>query len=208
MTAALVSTAIVIANVLGASMALPQTLRLVRTRDTHGVSSAWAGVSISMNGWWLAYGLTNDLWGLVPVSAVAAALYAIIAVVLVRVGGRTALRSLSAGAVGIGVVPAAFLAVGGWSVAGVAIGVCYGLQLAPAVVATCRTADLGGVAPATWVLAWAESVIWLAYGVFVVDAALVVGGVSGALMATVILVRLAVTGHRPLELCRPSPRHV
>jgi uncharacterized protein with PQ loop repeat len=96
------------------------------------------------------------------------------------------------------------LIIGGWSVAGVAIGLCYGLQLAPAVIAAFRTRDLSGVAPATWMIAWAEAAIWLVYGLITVDVALLSGGGSGLLMASIILTRLVATGHRVVSKRRPA----
>ncbi len=199
MTAVFVTIMIVVANVMGAGMAYPQASKLIRTGNTRGVSGVWAGVSLTMNVWWLAYGLANDLWGLVPVSGIAAVLYLVIIVAYLRAAGRSAIGGVVLGAFVLGLVPAPFLALGGWTVAGLAIGLCYGMQLVPAVVAACRTRELHGVAPSTWIMAWVEAVIWVVYGLFVVDAALLAGGISGALMASLILGRLATTGHEPFR---------
>lgn len=204
MNAMLVTTMIVIANVMGAGMAFPQAARLVTTRNTDGVSGVWAGVSFSMNLWWLAYGLANGLWGLVPVSVIAAVIYAVIIVAYVRMTGGAAIRPLAVGSLALGMAPLPALLLGGWAFAGIAIGLCYGIQLVPAVAAAFRTRVLDGIAPATWIMAWVESAIWLVYGAFVVDGALLVGGASGTLMASVIIVRLAATGHEPFRLRRPA----
>ncbi len=99
MTAVLITTMLVVANVMGAGMAYPQAARLVRQRSTAGVSGVWAGVSLSMNLWWLAYGLAEGLWGLVPVSAVAAVLYGVIIVAYVRAAGRSTIPGVAAGLV-------------------------------------------------------------------------------------------------------------
>ena len=163
----------------------------------------WAGVSISMNLWWLAYGLSSGLWGIVPVSGAAAILYCVIVVSYVRTRGRSSLAPLALGGFVLGMVPLPFLLVAGWDVAGVAIGFCYGMQLVPAVVVACRTRDLDGVAPGTWIMAWIESTIWLVYGLSASDGALLAGGASGTLMASIIIGRLVVTGHRPFGFSRP-----
>ena len=204
MTAVFVTIMIVVANVMGAGMAYPQASRLIRTGNTRGVSGVWAGVSLTMNFWWLAYGLANDLWGLIPVSAIAAVFYVAIIVAYLRSAGRSAVGGVLLGAFVLGLIPAPFLAVGGWTVAGLAIGLCYGMQLVPAVVAACRTRELHGVAPSTWIMAWVEAVIWTVYGLFVVDAALLAGGISGAAMASLILGRLAATGHEPFRIRRTA----
>ena len=204
MNAVLVTAMLVVANIMGAGMAYPQAARLVRQRSTAGVSGVWAGVSLSMNLWWLAYGLAEGLWGLVPVSAVAAVLYGVIIVAYVRAAGRSTVPGVAIGMFVLGMAPLPFLLVGGWRVAGLAIGLCYGMQLVPAVVAACRSRELDGLAPSTWIMAWIEAAIWLVYGVLVLDPALLAGGASGTVMAAVILVRLAVTGHRPFHVTRPG----
>ena len=188
---------VIAATVLGSGMALPQARQLARTRSTDGVSPTWVGVSLALNGWWLAYGLAAHVWALVPVSAISFLLYLSMAVVFVRSLGRRSLRPLLIGGLGLGMIPLPFLVFGGWATAGVVVGLCYGVQLLPAVVASCRTSVLTGVSASTWLIAWVEAAVWLAYGLGVGDTALVFAGAIGALMASVILARLAVTGHQP-----------
>lgn len=193
------TTIAVVANVIGASMALPQARHLARTRCVDGISASWVGVSIALNAWWLAYGLSERVWALIPVSGISLALYLTIAVLLVTTLGRRTFVGLGLGAFGLGMVPLPALLLGGWTAAGVAIGLSYGIQLFPAVVASFRTRALQGIAPATWILAFVEAVLWLFYGWGIADAALAVSGAVGAVLAGAILVRLAVTGHRPLH---------
>lgn len=181
---------LIVANVLGAGMIVPQLTRLRRLRVISGISGTWVGVGIAMNLWWLTYGLQGRLWGLVPVSAGAGILYALIAFGMLSIAGRKTLRPLGIGFFGLGLVPLPFLVAGGWELAGIAIGFCYGLQFMPAAISAVRSPRIDGVSPETWVMAWVEAVIWLVYGVTVNDAALVVGGGGGAFMATIILVRV------------------
>ena len=124
MTTVSITILLILANVLGATMAYPQAARLWRTGDVDGVSASWLGVSVSMNLWWLAYGLTTGLWGLVPVSGIAALLYVSMIVTYVRVIGRRSSPGLLLGAFGFGLAPLPFLIVGGWVHAGLAIGLC------------------------------------------------------------------------------------
>lgn len=198
----------VVATIIGSGMALPQARRLARTRRVDGVSASWIGVSVAINVWWIAYAFAAGIWILLPVSIVSAALYATIGVFFVREVGRRALPGLAVGSFVLGMSPLPFLLLGGWALAGVATGLCYAVQLLPAVVAVCRTRALAGVAAGTWLIAWAEAALWFLYGLGIVDAALIAGGAVGVVMASVILVRLAVTGHRPLAvIARASPAH-
>lgn len=197
---------VVAATVLGSWMAFPQARRIARTRRVDGVSAVWIGVSLAINGWWLTYGLAAGVWALVPVSIVSLVLYSVMAWFYVRSVGRAAMPGLALGMFGLGMIPLPFLVIGGWELAGVAVGLSYGVQLLPAVVASLRTSVLSGVSSATWIIAFVESGLWLVYGLGVGDIALTLAGVVGAAMASVILVRLAITGHRPFVVLHPRRR--
>lgn len=197
---------VVVATVLGSWMAFPQARRIARTRRVDGVSSAWIGVSLAINGWWLTYGLVVGVWALIPVSVVSLLLYGVMAWYFVRTVGRPALAGMALGVFGLGMVPLPFLVVGGWQLAGVAVGLSYGVQLLPAVVASLRTRVLSGVSSATWIIAFVEAALWLVYGLGVGDIALILAGSVGMALASVILARLAVTGHRPFVVLHPRRR--
>ncbi len=197
---------VVIATVIGSAMAYPQARRIARTRQVDGVSATWIGVSIAINAWWLAYGITAEIWALVPVSIVSLLLYGAMAWFFLASVGRRGLGGMALGVFVLGMVPLPFLAVGGWVLAGIAIGLSYGIQLLPAVVASLRTSALTGVSSSTWIIACAEAALWLVYGLAVADVALVLAGTVGVAMAGVILMRLAVTGHRPFAGLDPRRR--
>jgi uncharacterized protein with PQ loop repeat len=197
---------VIVATLLGSWMAFPQARRLARTRRVEGVSAVWIGVSLAINGWWLAYGLVAGVWALVPVSAISLVLYASMAVVYLGTVGRGALRALALGVFGLGMFPLPFLIIGGWQIAAIAVGLSYGIQLVPAVVSACRTRDLVGVSASTWLIAWVEAGLWLVYGLGVGDVALTLAGVVGMVMSSIILGRLAVTGHDPFTAVDPRRR--
>jgi uncharacterized protein with PQ loop repeat len=197
---------VVVATVLGSWMAFPQARRIARTRRIDGVSATWIGVSLAINSWWLTYGLVAGIWALVPVSVISLLLYGVMAWFFVLSVGRAAVPGLALGVFGLGMVPLPFLLIGGWELAGVAVGLSYGVQLLPAVVASLRTSALSGVSSTTWIIASLEAVLWLAYGVGVGDVALTLAGLVGVVMASVILVRLAITGHRPFVVLDPRRR--
>ena len=197
---------VVVATVLGSWMAFPQARRLARTRRVEGVSAVWIGVSLAINGWWLTYGLVVGVWAIVPVSVISLVLYGTMAVVYLATVGRSAIGPMALGMFGLGMVPLPFLIAGGWTMAAIAVGLSYGIQLLPAVVAACRSSDLVGVSAATWLIAWVEAALWLVYGVVVGDVALTLAGIVGVAMASIILGRLAVTGHEPFLAVDPRRR--
>lgn len=184
------------ANILGVGMIVPQVARLGgRNGSAGGVSGAWIGVGIALNGWWLAYGITQQLWGLVPVSLLAAILYLTMAALLTRRCGFGSLTSVTAGFVAVGLLPAPFLLTDGWTAAGVAVGVSYGLQFTPAAAVAVRSEDVSGVSLTTWSMALIEAGIWFGYGLSSGDAPLVIGGAGAAVTSMIILARLA-SGNR------------
>ena len=184
------------ATVLGSGMAFPQARKIFRTGRVEGVSAAWAGVSAALNSWWLVYGVSEGVWAVVPVSVLSLALYLLIAALIVRNAGPSSLTAIVRGAIALGVVPVPFLLIGGWELAGTVVGLCYGLQLLPAVVEAYRSSDLAGIATGTWVIALVESGLWLAYGSVVADPALIAGGASGMAMSALILARLVAVDAR------------
>jgi uncharacterized protein with PQ loop repeat len=197
---------VVIATVLGSWMAFPQARRIARTRRVDGVSATWIGVSLAINGWWLTYGVVMGVWALVPVSGISLVLYGVMGWFFARSVGWAAMPGFALGVFGLGMAPLPFLLIGGWELAGVAVGLSYGVQLLPAVVASLRTRMLTGVSSTTWIIAFVEAALWLAYGIGVSDAALTLAGVVGLVMSSVILVRLAITGHRPFVVLHPRRR--
>lgn len=180
---------LVVANVTGTAMLLPQAWRLWRHRRLAGVSPSWLGVGLAMNLWWTAYALALQLWGLVPISVASLGLYGFSAMLVLGIDRRT-IGAMLAGAATIGTPPAIALAADGWTTAGVVIGSAYGVQFVPAAVAAVRSADVSGISTTTWTMAWVEAVVWLIYGFEIGDPALTVGGAGGGLAATAILLRL------------------
>ena len=190
---------LLVATVAGVGMIVPQVARLHRTQTPDGVSAVWVGVGLVMNAWWLAYAAASGLWGLVPVSVGGIALYGVLAHQLVGLLGRGALGPVARGHL-IGLVPFVGLATDGWPGAGLVVGLLYGAVFAPAIWSALRARSVAGISPTTWILAWIEAAIWLAYGSTTADLALVVGGLGGTAMSSIILVRLATAGQHRLRL--------
>lgn len=190
-----VTAVVVVASVLGAGMAIPQALKLVRSRRVEGVSTAWAAMSAMVNVWWAIYGFGGGDWAIIPVSVVSVMAYLAVMMALVRHGdaavGGVVVRMM-ASAVAIGVIPLPALWLGGWPAVGVVLGVLYGVQLMPAVVAVYRSLDVSGVSATTWVIGWVEALLWGIYGLAVLDAGLMTMAVVGVAMASAVLARLFV----------------
>ena len=195
---------VVLANVLGAIMAFPQAIRLVRTRHTEGVSPVWAGISVAANTWWIVYGIGTGLWEVLPVSTMSAIAYLMIIWVLGSVDASS-LRRVALGFVAVAIVPVPVLLTLGWPAVGVVVGLLYGVQLTPAVISAYRTAVPLGISPSTWLLAWSEAFLWGVYGLGTGDIALISAGFVGVVMATLIVVRLVVVRNRMLG---PPPTRV
>lgn len=202
MVSVVMAVLLVVANVLGTVMIVPQSVRLSRRGSSDGVSETWVGVGVAMNLWWLAYGLHGGLLGVIPVSVATAGLYGYMAVQLWRLSGPNLLRPFAIGLFGLGSIPLPFLIFDGWARAGVAIGLCYGVQFAPAAITAVSSTRPSGISPVTWSMAAVEAAIWLAYGLSIDDLALTIGGATGAAMSAIILVRLWLLG--PLEPTRDT----
>jgi len=191
MSPILLTALVAVANVLGAAMIMPQVLRIHRRRSVDGLSAAWVGVGIGLNLWWILYGTATGLWGLLPVSVGASVLYLTMVTQLVAISGRSELRGVARGFSLAATLPLAALVAGGWPAAGLAVGLAYAIQFAPATIAALRSPTIDAIAPLTWIMACIEAIIWLTYGLATADLALQVGGTGGAIMAGVILGRLA-----------------
>ncbi len=186
---------VIAANALGAAMAVPQATKLLRERCADGVSLTWAAVSVAVNGWWGVYGLGVGDWSILPVSVISVLAYLVIAIGVVRFSTAptwTLLRTAVAATLAIGAVPLVAVMLDGWVTAGIVLGALYGVQLSPAVVTVYRAIDVSGVSLATWLMAFAEAVLWGVYGLAHLDVGLITLAATGTFMSTLVLARLFV----------------
>ncbi len=169
-------------------MAIPQAVRVIRTRRVEGVSLTWAAMSVVNNAWWVIYAVGVGNLAIIPVAAISIAGYLVIITGLVILGGaRQPLVALGASLV-IALVPLAALQLGGWAAAGVVLGLLYAVQLAPAVSSAVRNTDLTGVSAGTWIVAFVEAALWGIYGTGRADLGLMSMAVTGVLMSSVVLI--------------------
>jgi MtN3 and saliva related transmembrane protein len=147
-----------LATVLTLASGLPQTIKLVRTRDSHGVSEwtyvLWAATAL----WWAGWGFHVDS---MPMMAVNLLLLPMLIAVVVLLGPDSRqfaflLASPPLLIVALLVSPPAVVVIG-------TILAC--LLAVPSVINVFRTQDPSGVAVWTWVFLAMASVLWVIYDV-------------------------------------------
>ncbi|MCY3850621.1 MAG: PQ-loop domain-containing transporter [Acidimicrobiaceae bacterium] len=173
---------------------LPQIVRLLRIGRTEGVSPEWAAIGTTVNAGWIAYVVAEELWVAIPACLVGTASYGVVLYLLYRNGAGVRTGLLLSAVVAVACVVVQLEA--GWTVLGTVLGLSNGLYLGPSVVAAWRSHAPVGVSPLSWVLVALEGVLWGLYGVFVEASPVVVYGVTAALLAGLVLLRLWVTRHR------------
>jgi len=182
---------VILANTIGAMMAIPQAARVIRTRRVEGVSLTWAAMSVVNNAWWVIYAIGVGNLAIIPVAAICVAGYLVIIAGLVLFGGaHQPLRALGS-SVAIGLAPLVALQLAGWPAAGIVLGLLYAVQLAPAVSSAVRNTDLAGISAGTWVIAIVEAALWGIYGTGRADLGLISMSATGVVMSAVVLFRVA-----------------
>ena len=194
-----------IATIAGIGMIVPQVVRIHRTRSLAGVSVDWIGVGLALNVWWSIYAVATELWGVLAVSIGGMALYGVMAAQTHRID-RSGVPRVGRASMLTASLMLAALVIGGWTGAGVAIGLAYAVQFSPATITAIRSTRLDGLSLSTWVLAAVEALIWLLYGAIEVDPALIIGGAGGAICSTLIVVRIVSSG-RPGPEPMPAAGH-
>lgn len=164
----------VVALFVGLTRAMPQLVRLVRTKDAAGVSLDGCATSAIVSSAWTAYGVLTDQPAVVFASGTPAFIFVLIGLAALRYGRRIGeLRTAPWFLV-------AFTAVG---LAGGAVGLGAALTVGalvantPQVLAAYREKDLSGVSPVTWSLTAADGAIWTTYALITGDVPILVNNV-------------------------------
>jgi uncharacterized protein with PQ loop repeat len=181
-----------VAAVLAIPQFAPQFVRLLRLRETTGVS--WTGLALTSanNCGWLVYFFASGYTSALPTAAAAAIGAGATAFLLSRLRRtrwRDAIRIAAWGAVLLGVAltsEAAFL--------GTVLTVAATAQLLPSVWSACRTVRPSGISIGTWLLIVGELTCWGAYGVYQSDPRLIVLGAMGTVSGSLVLGRAIRTG--------------
>lgn len=161
----------------------PQPVRLWRTGVPDGVSPLAAMNSAASDLGWILYGTAA---GLLPVwgTAVIALVPGLWTVWLLR--RQVTRRDLAGVGLWVGVILAAWAGGGLVTILGLSVVVNQGPQVVKAV----RDDDLWGIAPATYVFAVFDAVLWGAYGFAAGDVAVIGYGVVLLSAAAIILARI------------------
>ena len=182
------------ATVLTCVLLVPQIARLLKTRQTEGVSPGWAVLGVVVNSGWLIFLAAEAVW-LPILSCAIAEVGFILTVWLLRRNGADVRAGVGAGA-GAAVIVAAIGAGWGWTALGAALALATMVQFLPSIVAAWRTYAPVGLSPATWTLTLAETVGWMAYGVLIDEIPIILYGLTGIAASVLILARIAMTRSR------------
>lgn len=187
MNETLANIAIVAATVGTVTFLMPQMVKLIRTRDSAGVSTTWAALGFVTNVGWFAFVISQELWAALLAPFVTFVSYAVTLWALNRTGRD--LRS----SIGLGSAWALLLAAvvvgAGWEALGVALGLSYGVMLSPSVWTGFKTRDPSGISPATWWIGLFEAMLWGYYGLYNAAAGMVTFGIVGVAGSLLILGR-------------------
>jgi len=191
MSQILANIAVIAATIGTVTFLIPQILKLLRTRDSAGVSTTWPALGFVTNVGWFAYVIAQSLWAAILAPFVTFISYGVTLWALARTG-----RDLSAGYrrglawAGLLIATTIF---GGWDVLGVVLGLSYGVMLSPSLWTAFRTVVPSGVSPGTWWIGTAEATLWGYYGLYNADAGIVTFGVVGIVGSTLMLLRYYLT---------------
>jgi len=177
---------------------LPQILKLRVTRDTAGVSWAWAALTSVNNAAWIAYFTLERYWAALIPSSSAAFLVTTLAVML-TIRGRARLRTSVWIGTWAAMLVTAYL-VAGRTGLGALLTAAFAVQVTPSVWTAYRTPRPTGVSSGTWVLILGELSCWLTFGLYQSDPRLIALGITGVTASTLMLARL----HRTRKPDRPA----
>ncbi|MGF1667749.1 MAG: PQ-loop domain-containing transporter [Acidimicrobiia bacterium] len=176
---------------------VPQIVKLLRTGDASGVSTAWPTIGLVSNLGWTAYLLGQTLWAAVPSTAVMTIFYGLVIWALARTGTAGRLRP----GLGMGALWAVALgstgAFAGVDAMGVVLASSYVVQFTPPVLAAWRSDRPSGVSAGTWRLIVVESALWGTYGWWNSDRPIVMYAVAGVVGGGLILARQASATRAP-----------
>jgi uncharacterized protein with PQ loop repeat len=180
---------------------LPQVLKFRATRDTAGVSWAWATLTCLNNAAWISYFALEHYWTALVPSSSATALAGTLAILLC-VQERPGLRPSVPIAAWAAMLVAAYLILGRTGL-GALLTAAFAVQVAPSIWTAYRTERPTGVSAGTWLLILGELSCWLTFGLYKSDPRLIALGLTGVAASALMLARIRRASRR-LDQTHPA----
>ena len=175
-----------IGTVIGLTRALPQLLRLIKTRDAHGVSLDSAATISVVSFAWATYGLLTDQLAVAVASGLNGSVFICIALMAMSLGRRVS--ELRAAPIWLVVVMLATFVAGSGGLGAVLV-VSALIANLPQVVVAYRERDLTGLSPSTWALTASDGAVWSFYGILTGDIPILVNNLFQFTTSMAILIR-------------------
>ena len=171
-------------TLVGLVRALPQLVRLLRTRDAHGVSLDTAATSSIVSFGWATYGVLTDQLPVTLATGSSGVVFGLITILAVKLGRRV--TELRAAPVWLVVLVTVGLLAGDGGL-GVVLPVSVLVANVPQLLVAYRERDLTGLSLPTWLLSVSDGAVWAIYALVTGDRAILVFGVlqlgtSGAIV--------------------------
>lgn len=177
---------------------LPQIHKLRATRDTAGVSWAWATLTCLNNAAWIGYFALEHYWTALVPSCSATVLAGTLAVLL-SIKGRPQPRPAILISVWAAMLVAAYLVLGRTGL-GALLTAAFVVQVTPSIWTAYRAGRPTGISAGTWLLILGELSCWLTFGLYKSDPRLITLGLTGVTASTIMLTRI----HRASRPERPA----
>lgn len=194
MTETLANIAVVLATISTATFLLPQIIKLVRTKNTEGISTTWPALGFAVNVGWFTYMISQELWISIAPPLITFAAYGVTLWALRRAG--TDITPSYIRGIAAAVILAGVAVVGGWKVLGIGLGLSYGLVIAPSIWTAYRTALPSGIAPLTWWIGAIEALLWGSFGWYHSDRGILTFMFVGVTASALMLIRFYTTRNR------------
>lgn len=165
---------------------LPQIIKLRVTRDTAGVSWAWATLTSVNNAAWLGYFILSGYWAAIVPSSAAAFLAGVVATMLTRRATPLAATLVS----GWTALLLAGYGVAGRAGLGTLLTAAFVVQVAPSIWTAYRTERPSGASAGTWMLIFGELSCWTIFGIHRSDPRLIALGITGVTASVLMLTRI------------------
>jgi uncharacterized protein with PQ loop repeat len=161
-------------TIIGLVRALPQLLRLLRTKDAHGVSLDTAGTSSVVSFGWATYGVLTEQLPVTLATGASGIVFALIAAVALGLGRRV--NEFRATPVWLVVLLGAGVLAGADGL-GILLPLSVLVANLPQLLVAYREPDLTGLSLSTWLLSVSDGLVWAIYALVTGDVAILVFGV-------------------------------